>query len=151
MLERVLALSFSRIAAVSLLALAAIAGCKQAETSIYGYVEVVPSAVRAAACAAPSTGHLRFDGMLVADVATISVDELCHHWVVWKELPAGLYTVSWQPDEDDAGRMSWRVRDAGIVNVFPEQTTTLRVLKVEPEPDLLSQASSDDAAELGQW
>ena len=151
MLKRVLSLSFSRSVAFLGLLLLAFAGCNRAETSLYGSVDVVPGGVRAAACEAPLTGHLQLDGMQVADVVTISADELCHHWVVRKELPAGLYTVSWQPGDDrDDDRVSWEVRGAGIVNVFPERTTTVRVLKLEPDPELLSQASPDDSLELGQ-
>ncbi len=150
MLERVLSLSLSRFVVFLGLLLVALAGCNRAETSLYGTVDVVPSRVRAAACEAPLTGHLQLDAMQVADVVTISADELCHHWVVRKELPAGLYTVSWQPggDRDSA---SWEVRDAGIVNVFPEQTTTVRVLKLEPDPELLSRASPEESVEPRQW
>jgi hypothetical protein len=152
MFERVSGLSLSRFGVFLGLSLAALAGCNRAETSLYGHVDVVPSGVRAAACEAPQTGHLQLDGMQVADVVTISADELCHHWVVRKELPAGLYTVSWQPSgEGDSGGASWEVRDAGIVNVFPEQTTTVRVLKLGPDPELLSEASIDESADLGQW
>jgi hypothetical protein len=147
MLERVDGFSFSRPVVVSLLG--ALVGCGSAETSIYGSVEVVPSAVRGTACERPAAGHLRLDGMRVADVLTISAHELCHSWVVRKELPAGLYTVSWQPD-GDADSARWAVREAGIVNVFPEQTTTLRMLALDPHPELLSQASPDDA-EPRQW
>jgi hypothetical protein len=141
MLERVLGHSRSRFVVFSLL-LAALAGCNRAETGSYGSVEVVPSAMRAAACEGRAAGHLRLDGMQVADVVTISAHELCHSWVVRKELPAGLYTVSWQAD--DSERASWEVVDAGIVNVFPERTARLRMLAVEPDPELLSQASPDD-------
>jgi hypothetical protein len=153
MLERVLSFSLPRFGVFLGPLLAALAGCNRAEISPQGYIDVVPSGVRAAACEAPPAGHLQLDGLQVADVVTVSADELCHQWVVRKELPAGLYTVSWQPGDEGA---SWEVRDAGIVNVFPEQTTTLRVLKLTPDPELLSQASPQARADLpntgvGQW
>lgn len=152
MLERVPSLSLSRVVAFVGLSLAAVAGCNRAETSLYGYVDVVPSGVRAAACEAPQTGHLQLDGMHVADVVTISADELCHHWVVRKELPAGLYTVSWRSrDDGDSAGASWEVRDAGIVNVFPEQATTVRVLKHEPDPELWSRASPEASDDVAGW
>jgi hypothetical protein len=157
MLERVLRFSLPRFAVILGPLLAASAGCNGAETSLYGSIHVVPSGVRAAACDAPQTGHLQLDGLQVADVVTVSADELCHQWVVRKELPAGLYTVSWQPgDEGGNEGASWEVRDAGIVNVFPEQTTTLRVSKLTPDPELLSEASPEARADLpatdvGQW
>jgi hypothetical protein len=150
MLERVLSHSLSRSVVFMGLSLAAISGCNRAETSLYGYVDVVPSGVRAAACEAPQTGHLQLDGMQVADVVTISADELCHHWVVRKELPAGLYTVSWQP-RDDGDTASWEVRDAGIVNVFPGQATTVRVLKHEPDPELWSRAWPEASDAVAGW
>jgi hypothetical protein len=150
MSERVLSHSLSRFVVSLGFALSALAGCSRAETSLYGHVEIAPGGVRAAACEAPPTGHLRFDGMQVADVLTVSAEELCHHWVVRKEVPAGLYTVSWQPSDDSDGA-SWQVRDAGIVNVFPDQTTTVRVSKVEPDSELLSQASPEASAGLGEW
>jgi hypothetical protein len=152
MSKRVLSLSLSRFVVSPGLLLAALAGCSTAESRLHGYVDVVPSGVRAAGCEAPLTGQLQLQGMQAGDVATVSADELCHRWVVRKELPAGLYTVSWQPSDDgDSDGASWEVRDAGIVNVFPEQATTVRVLKLEPDPTLLSQASPEASAELSQW
>jgi hypothetical protein len=150
MSERVLSHSLSRFIVSLGLSLSAHAGCSRAEPGLYGHIDVVPSGMRAAACEAPQTGHLRLDGMQVADVLTISAEELCHHWVVRKEVPAGLYTVTWQPS-DDGDSASWQVRDAGIVNVFPDRTTTVRVSKVEPDSELLSQASPEASAGLDEW
>jgi hypothetical protein len=149
MLERIVSFSLPRFAAFLGSLLAASAGCNQAETRLYGYVDVVPSGVRAAACEAPQTGHLQLDGLQATDVVRVSTGELCHQWVVRKELPAGLYTVSWQPG--DAGgneRASWEVRDAGIVNVFPEQTTTVRVSKLTPDPEPSWQGMPEARADL---
>lgn len=159
MSERVLSHSLSRFIVSLGLSLSALAGCSRAEPGLYGHIDfvpggAVPSGMRAAACEAPQTGHLRLDGMQVADVLTISAEELCHHWVVRKEVPAGLYTVTWQPSDDsDSGSASasWQVRDAGIVNVFPDRTTTVRVSKVEPDSELLSQASLEASAGLDEW
>jgi hypothetical protein len=157
MLKRVLSFSLPRFAVLLGPLLAASAGCDGAQTSLYGHVDIVPSGVRAAACEAHPTGHLQLDGLHGADVVSVSAGELCHHWFVRKELPAGLYTVSWQPGDDGGnGRASGEVRDAGIVNVFPEQTTTVRLLELTPDRELLSQASPEARADLpstgvGQW
>lgn len=152
MLERVFSVTLARFAVFLGLSLAGLAGCNRAETSLYGYIDVVPGGVCAAACEALPTGQLRLDGLQVADVVTISADELCHHWVVRKELPAGLYTVSWQPSDDgDTDGARWQVRDAGIVNVFPGQTAILRVSKLEPDPELLSQASPEPSDRIHRW
>jgi len=146
MLERIVGFSLSRFVLVTALLLGALIGCNQTETGSHGHVDVIPSGLHESACETPILGHLRFDGLLVADVAMIPADELCHNWIVRKELPAGLYTVSWQADSeaDEAAAndspVSLEVRDAGIVNVFPDRTTTVRVLRVEPEADLPSQA-----------
>jgi hypothetical protein len=145
MLERVLGFSLARFALVVSVLLAALAGCNRAETSIYGYVDVVPSGLRESACGEPIPGHLQLDGMQVADVVTVSADELCHNWIVRKEVPAGLYTVSWQASDDDtANGARWEAHGAGIVNVFPEQTTTVRVLRVETDPELLTRAMPEE-------
>jgi len=146
MSQRAFGLKLSRFVAFPALLLAALAGCHGAETSLYGYIDVVPGGVPSAACEAPLSGHLRLDGMQVADELSISADELCHQWVVRKELPAGLYTVSWQGS--DTVEATWGSRQPVIVNVFPQQTTILRVLTVEPDPEPLSQAWPEDA--IGQ-
>jgi hypothetical protein len=157
MLERVLSFSLPRFAVFLGPLLAVSAGCNGAETSLYGSVDVVPSGVRAAACEAPPKGHLQLDGLHGADVVRVFADELCHQWVVRKELPAGLYTVSWQSGDDGGNeRASGEVRDAGIVNIFPGQTATVRLLKLGPDRELLSQASPEARADLpatdvGQW
>jgi hypothetical protein len=157
MLERVLSLSLPRFAVFLGPLLTVSVGCNSAETSLYGYVDVVPSGVRAAACEVPPTGHLQLDGLQGADVARVFAHEICHQWVVRKELPAGLYTVSWQPGDDGRNeRATGQVRDAVIVNVFPEQATTVRLLPLTPERELLSQASPEARADLsstgiGQW
>lgn len=153
MLERINGFSLSRFTAAAGVLLATLAGCDRSEPSLYGFVDVVPSGVRQTACEAAPSGELRLDGMQAGDVVTISADELCHSWIVRKELPAGLYTASWQAS-GDAGNAHgvlgarWEARDPVIVNVFPEQTTTLRVYRGEPDPELLCEMSIGEAAEL---
>jgi hypothetical protein len=157
MLERVLSFSLPRFGVFLGPLLAALAGCNRAEISPQGYIDVVPSGVRAAACEAPPAGHLQLDGLQGADVVRVFADELCHQWVVRKELPAGLYTVSWQLGDDGGNeRASGQVRDAGIVNIFPGQTATVRLLELSPDRELLSEASPEARADLpatdvGQW
>ncbi|HTV17362.1 MAG TPA: hypothetical protein VMG12_01785 [Polyangiaceae bacterium] len=143
MLKRILGFSVTRFAAVTAL-LALFAGCNRAETSTYGHVDIVPSGLRSAACDTPVSGQLQLDGLLVNEAIRVSAEELCHHWVVRKELPSGLYTVSWQASADAPRH---EVREAGIVNVFPEQTTTLRLLRLEPEAELSSQALLETATQ----
>ena len=139
MLVQILRSSFFRPAAIFLVAVAASA-CNAIETPSAGELVVVPRGPDDECVTVP--GRLRLDGMQ-AGSATVSGVELCGNPVVRRELPAGLYSASWQPESDpDAAAASdvWELRDPAIINVLPGQITILRVRQIDSDAQLLSRA-----------
>ncbi len=139
MLVHILRYSFFRPAAILLVAVAASA-CNAIETPSTGELVVVPRGPDDECVTVP--GRLQLNGMQ-AGSATVSGVELCGFPVVRRELPAGLYSASWQPDSerDDSARGDvWELRDPALINVVPGQITILRVRQINPDAQLLSRA-----------
>ena len=132
-------------------------GCNGVEIGSSGHLQVLPTASESVACEAIVPGHLQIEGLVDAESVRISVEELCRGRIVRHELPAGLYSVTWQPspvsadaDEkgaangvpedhlEDDGEARWTLRGPSIVSVFPGQLTRIRVVQAAPERELAS-------------
>jgi hypothetical protein len=128
-----------RPAAVVFVAVAASA-CNSRETAFQGELVVVPRGPDDECVTVP--GRLQLDGINQAGSTSVSGLELCGNPFVRRELPAGLYSASWQPDSEQDGSQpgeAWALRDPAIINVLPGQTTTLRVRQIDGDAQLLSQ------------
>jgi hypothetical protein len=139
MLVQILESSRFRSAAVVLVALAPNA-CNVSETPREGELVVVPRGPDDECVTA--SGRLQLDGINQAGSASVSGVELCGNPFVRRELPAGLYSASWQPDSEHGAGLqgeAWALRDPAIINVLPGQTTTLRVRQIDDDSQLLSQ------------
>jgi hypothetical protein len=138
MLVQILQSSTFRSAAVVLVALAASA-CNVSETPPRGELIVVPRGPDDE-CVTVS-GRLQLDGINQAGSTSVSGVELCGNPFVRRELPAGLYSASWQPDSEHGSfpGEAWALRAPAIINVLPGQTTTLRVRQIDDDAQLLSQ------------
>lgn len=135
---QILRSSFFRPAAIALVALAAWA-CNTSETSPRGELVIVPRGPDDECVTVP--GRLQLDGINQAGAASVSGVELCGNPFVRRELPAGLYSASWQPDgEQDGSSEVWVLRAPAVINVLPGQTTTVRVRHIANDAQLLSQA-----------
>jgi hypothetical protein len=159
MWKQVLGHSLRRFGGVAAL-LAVPVGCDAVGTGSSGYLEVLPRASDNPACDSAMPGHLQLAGMVNADVVRVTTEELCQGRIVRRELPAGLYSVVWQPhdgtfhaevenavsgtSEDrapkdgtvDDGRARWALRGPSVVSVFPGQVTRLRVYHEAPDSEL---------------
>jgi hypothetical protein len=137
MLKQLLGFSLSRYARAIVL-LVTLGACNAGETGFAGYLEVLPRSQNEV-CDAVAPGHLRLDGVVDAAGTVVSGEELCKGGVIRRELPAGLYSVSWQPNTgDDASESGerWALRGPTVVSVFPGQVTRLRVQQVTPDDEL---------------
>jgi hypothetical protein len=113
-----------------------VAACNPTETRSSGYLEVFPRRSEDAACDVVVPGHLQLDGVVASNVASITGEELCKSQIVRRELPAGLYSVSWQPNADaetDDDAEHWALGGASVVSIFADQVTRLRVRQLSPD------------------
>jgi hypothetical protein len=140
MLKQLFGISLSRVAIAATALVFVLAACNRAEVGPSGYVEVFPNHSEDAACDAAVPGQLQLDGVVDDNILLVSGEELCKSRVVTRELPAGLYSVSWQPSADDADSEHWALRGASIVSVFPGQVTRLRLRQIASDRPLLSRA-----------
>jgi hypothetical protein len=113
-----------------------VAACNPAETVSSGYVEVLPARSEDITCDAAVPGHLQLDGVIDARASVVSSEELCKSTFVRRELPAGLYSVTWRSEtraDDEASAEQWTLRGPSLVSVFPGQVTRLRVRHEIPD------------------
>jgi hypothetical protein len=156
MSKQVLGSSFYRLGGLGAL-FGVVVGCNAVEIGSSGHLEVLPRPSESVACEAVVAGQLRIEGVVAAESIRISSEELCRGRTVRHELPAGLYSVTWQPspvsadaDEkgaangvpedhlEDDGEARWTLRGPSIVSVFPGQLTRIRVVQAAPERELAS-------------
>jgi hypothetical protein len=119
-------------AALTLLVAALALGCNQTESRASGHVDVVSSPATAAWCPdadRPLSGNLELVGLRNEGVTSVSGEELWRGSPTRRELPAGLYAVSWTPspslEESEGG--AWMLRSPVLVNVFSGQVTIVSV------------------------
>jgi hypothetical protein len=140
MLQRVIGFShFPRALATALLV--ALGACNPIETGDTGQLEILPSRSAEAPCDAAVPGQLQLAALADESVIWVSGDELCKSAVLHRDLPAGLYSVSWQPSTGGIGRESdeaWALRGPSTVNVFPGQVTRLLIRQATSERVLAS-------------
>lgn len=140
MLVQILRSSLFRPVAILLVAVAASA-CNGTETLPSGELVVVPRGPDDECVTVP--GRLQLAGVVQAGSASVTGVELCANPVVRRELPAGLYSATWQPESDPDGVLPenvWELRGPAVINVLPGQTTLLRVRQIDPDARLLSRA-----------
>jgi hypothetical protein len=133
-------LSRSRLATAATALVFVLAACNRADVGPSGYLEVFPNRSEEAPCDAAVPGQLQLDGVVDDNILLVSGEELCKSRFVTRELPAGLYSVSWQPSSDDAEGEHWALRGPSIVSVFPGQVTRLRLRQIASDRPLLSRA-----------
>jgi hypothetical protein len=138
MLKQLLGIPLSRLATAATALMFVLAACNRADVGPSGYLEVFPNRSEEAACDAAVPGQLQLDGVVDDNMLFVSGEELCKGRVVTRELPAGLYSVSWQANVDDAEGEHWALRGPSIVNVFPGQVTRLRLRQIASDRPLLS-------------
>jgi hypothetical protein len=116
--------------------LGALAACDPAGNVSSGYVQILPARSEDIACDARVPGHLQLDGLVDARVTVVSSEELCQGTFVWRELPAGLYSVTWQPDSStdrEESAEQWTLRGPSVMSILPRQVTRLRVRQETPD------------------
>jgi hypothetical protein len=136
-LKQLIGIALSRHRAAAALSVLLLA-CNGVETTTSGYVDVLPNHSEGA-CDDVVPGFLRLDGG-EQGVRIVSGDELCRFPSVRRELPAGLYAVSWQPSDDADQDEHWVLGGPAVVSVFAGQITRLRVRQIADDRELLSRS-----------
>lgn len=117
--------------------------CETQPASPPAQLELIAGSDRAA-CASAPPGDLSLQGLDAPVRVQVSGAELCAGAPIQRELPPGLYTLSWrgsaQPAALDATEDS-RLSGPSVVSLFAGQLTLLRV-QVELEPPSLCSSSS---------
>ncbi|MEO8179087.1 MAG: hypothetical protein ABI895_09665 [Deltaproteobacteria bacterium] len=115
------------------LAALSLAACADSAVARAGYVEVVGALGRGVAC--DGAGDLRLEGLDAPALVLVSGGELCAGVPLRRELPPGLYALSWQNAQEVAPdhREPSLLRGPAVVSLFPGQLTRLRV-QVEASP-----------------
>jgi hypothetical protein len=133
MMQRVLSAVSSGQFKLAMLGLVAVSlsACQHAPSPASGHLDIAFRAASEASCpegSYPAWGS--FDIRSLASGASMSLpgDELSVETVVRRELPAGLYGVSWSglPVVESVDETSM-LRGPALVNVFAGRVTTLRV------------------------
>jgi hypothetical protein len=143
MLRRVDSAPWSRFLAplVVLGVLGVLGACSAPLEHSVGHVEVLA----AGACDDALGGQLRLEGTATA---VIALDQLCQGLVV-RELPAGLYRLSWQGSADEdgvAGTAPAPLQIPPLLGVLAGRSTLVR-LTLEVAPPAGSAAACNYAAE----
>jgi hypothetical protein len=139
MLKQFVGIPLSRLAPAAAAVVFVLAACN-ADVGPSGYLEILPNGSEETVCDAAVPGQLQLDGLVDDHLLTVSGEELCKGRAVTRELPAGLYGVSWQPNIDEAAGEHWVLRGPSVVSVFPGQVTRLRLRQIASVRPLLSRA-----------
>jgi hypothetical protein len=130
-----------RLAALALLWLGA---CETRPTTPVAYFELL-GAPAGTACDIAPPGGLQLQGLDAPFRAHVSGAELCTRAPIRRELPPGLYSLSWQspaqPAELDTASV---LRGPSVVSLFADQVTFVRV-QLDATP---AGGASDVAAQL---
>src|SRR5688500_16685844 len=110
MLKQLLRIPLSRLATAATAVVFVLVACNRANVGPSGYLEVFPNRSEEALCDAAVPGQLQLDGVVDDNILLVSGEELCKSRFVTRELPAGLYSVSWQPSSDNAEGERWALR-----------------------------------------
>ena len=81
-------------------------------------------------------GSLLLTSLADASETLLSAQTLCTS-ITRRELPAGLYYVSWWETPEDDTRPRWSVRDRSVLGVLPGGVTRVNV-RVRPQEPALS-------------
>jgi hypothetical protein len=140
MVKQLVRIPLSHLAMAAAALVFVVVACNRANVGPSGYLEVFPYRSDEAVCDAAVPGQLQLDGVVDDNMLLVSGEELCKSRFVTRELPAGLYSVSWQSSVDDAEGERWALRGPSIVSVFPGQVTRLRLRQIASDRALLSRA-----------
>jgi hypothetical protein len=140
MLKQLVRIPLSRLATAATALVFVLVACSRVDVGPSGYLEVFPNRFEEAPCDAAVPGQLQLEGVGDDNMLLVSGEQLCKSRFVTRELPAGLYSVSWQPSIDDAEGERWVLRGPSIVSVFSGQVTRLRLRQIASDRPLLSRA-----------
>jgi len=107
------------------LLLPVLAACSEQDVVRAGAFELSTSS--GAACDAAPPGELRLEGLDAPAHVLVSDAELCAGMLLRRELPPGLYALSWQSAAHDGPREPELLRGPAVVSLFSGQVTRLRV------------------------
>jgi hypothetical protein len=130
---------------LAVVALAVLGACERPVAAPVGYVEVMGAPPRGAACDVVLPGDLRLEGVEASESLLVSVAELCAGAPLRRELPPGLYTLSWQSAAQRDGlapREPSPLRGPTVVSLFPGQLTRLHVQVEAPRAAEVSTATA---------
>lgn len=124
-----------------------VGACAQAPPAPLGQLEVVGATAGSGAC--PAAGELRLQGLAGSALLVVSGAALCAGSPQRRELPSGLYSLTWQAALDGAPEPAGAspLQGPAVVSLLPGQLTRLRV-QLEPREGsgtAVSQLSSTHA------
>lgn len=125
------------------IALIWLCACQTHSVARAAYLELV-GAPAATACNGAPPGKLRLQGLDASARALVSGVELCAGTPVRRELPPGLYTLSWQaalPRAELEASEASPLHGPTIVSLFSGQITLVRVQLEATQPSVCSSSS----------
>jgi hypothetical protein len=139
-----------RCRALAAVALSVLGACNEHAVAPAGYLELVGAPSRGPPCDAgggDAVGDLKLEGIDAPALLLVSGAEICDGALVRRELPPGLYSVSWQSAAHDdalARHQPGMLRGPAVVSLFSGQVTRLRV-QIEALPAAAASAETESS------